>query len=1104
MRKEIIFLVCFGCILSTNTLLRAGSNPISPLKNFLDIEKLTNILDEIEEKTNKENHGTSSLDLVRTYQFESVDALINSNTNVGSYEEGMADMDAKEKAYEGNPKVIAARKAVEGLSKSNLIGALTGAELLQFPIGIKDSVNGYFYSIVFHEATILPEYTKLKVYGAIQKEGGPQLMFGSDDIKFTSEGGFIGDATLALFADFPYRPNSENVAFLFKGFERSPDGNHKGCYINFDCNGFKSARIDGDIIVTRDWILPTNENGKVIPGNERVRANVGLTVTDFNDFVVNVTLPSFTLTRDTSVAFLLDYAVIDFSDMKNAPGFEPPPVYDPTLELIVQPAPNPELDNLWKGLYIAKVEVILPQVFKQDDASLTLGAERLYIDNRGITGKFYVDDALPLEKGKLGRTGWAFSLDRVEMSTLYSEVYEFGFNGRVVLPVGEEDQGLRYTALANIRTESYLFDIGVDSTMTIPMWKVGKVVFNENTSINVGVVKGDFKVQAVISGVMNIKVLPSDETKDTDLTIADISFAELIVQDTLPYVSLADNTGHITFTAGPMLNNGILNVDHASLSNFEEDKVLFTIGMEAGPMSEDDGGAKVGGAIGMIAKPSFLNGKQKWEFDGMKLMSLQIHLDFADAGYIKGGIEFFADDPIYGNGFSGQLEGGFVKDGSRYVFSAAASARFGTVNEGKDDEFKYWSFDVYISSSKMAIPIYPPIAMNGFGGGMYHHMRMAEYDLDAMADDGLTNPYSGIVYKPDKATRLGLKATMGLTTTSGKAFQGVVTLELSFNQNLGLREIMIYGMGEIAGSNAGGATTEQGGGSIAANLNDTDTAVANSKTKAKSAKSNTITCSIMLKVSLINGFEMHGASKVFVDAGEGKIQGEGMLDLYVSTVTNKWHFYIGGYGDNSIVNHEDKVVPPVTVSLDFEVFQLTANLYFMFGNDLPGPPPLNPTIANYLEIPTSSNNRDKLNEGGRSAGNASGAAFGSSVNLDFNYGKDSNNNLDISGSAGFDLALLKNGDESKCSLVSTYPHGQKGWRAYGNLYIYASVGGRWQKCGWLGCVTIPIPTLSAGVLFQADAPNPVYFQAHIKIKIFSWLDLNAKADIGEKCGDVLN
>ncbi|WP_235297997.1 hypothetical protein [Portibacter marinus] len=1080
-------------------------NPIHNGHDFLNISKLTYYLDSIEAASNKLKTRTSTFQQVKGYQFKNVDQWIKSAASHKGEVDGMEDIDAMEVAYAGNPKVRAAQKAIDGLSRSNLIGALTGAEILQFPIGIKDSINGYTYSLVFHEARILPEYTIMKVYGAIQKKGGVQLMFGSDDIKFTSEGGFIGDATLALFADFPYRPNTSNMAFVFKAFDRNEDGNHGGCYITFDCNGFKSARIEGDVLVSREWILPTDETGQLLPGNQRVKANIGLTVSDFNHIVVNVSLPHFTLTQDTSIAFIVDEVVVDLSETKNAPGFEPPPIFDPEQQLIVSPSPDPTRDALWKGVFIQKIEVILPSVFQQDDDRLAFGAERLYLDHKGITGKFYVDQVLSLDRGSMGATGWAYSMDRLEMSTLYSEVYEFGFDGRVVIPIGDKNQSLRYRALANLKSENYVFDIGVDSLMTIPMWKVGSAVLNENTYLNVGVVNNAFKVQAVLSGTMNIEVSPSEITKNTDLTIADVSFGHLIIQDTLPYVSLGTHGGHITFTAGPILNNSILNVDHASIINMDNDRVMFSIGMEAGPMSEEDGGAKVGGAFGMVARPQMVSNRQSWEFEEMKLMALEIHLDFADAGYIKGGIVFFADDPVYGNGFAGNLEGGFVKDGNRYKFSAAASARFGTMNEGSEEEYKYWSFDVYISSSLMAVPIYPPIAANGFGGGMYHHMSMAGYELGLMAENGLNNPYSGIIYEPDRNTRLGLKATIGLTTTSGKAFQGVVTLELSFNQNLGLREIKLYGTGEIAGSDSEGWASAQKD-NISSNVMERSEAAAFNETNAK-GKANTISCAVMMRVSLVDGFLMHGNFNTYIDAGQGKIRGQGKLDLLVNVpqdpgLEDQWHLYIGGYADGSISNIEGEVIPPVSVGIYFKTFSITASLYLLMGNDLPGPPTLSPQLAAIFGQSANEINRSKLNEGGRSSSNATGAAFGSSMNVGFTYRHTKKNGepakwryVNVRGGAGFDLALLSFSDQSTCSLVDTFPHGQKGWRAYGRVYLYAEVEGYWLKA-------FKIHKQFLAFKAEGDLPNPDYFNIDLKIKILNKVDINKNVELGEKCGTV--
>ena len=1101
MREKPHVLLCVAIFLMGSITMYSANKPIESGKNLWAAEMLNDLIS---------SDDTISLSRLlgenrpkEQFQFSTVDALIHRDMmSTAIPEDNMDDVYKKTAEYYGNPKVQEAKRYVDGITSSRLIELLSGIETVKFPVGIKDSIKGYVYTIVFASAKLYPEYAEIKVFGGIQKHGEADLLFGSDNIKFSYEGGIIGDATLGLFSDFPVKRDGKKLAFVFNAFQESGNGNHQGTYLTFDCGGFVSARVDWDVIISRDWILPTDSEGKVKLGEERVTAKVALTATDLNDLVVEASVPHFTLTKDTSISFLVGNAIVDFSDQKNGVSFIPPPLYDENTGEIAYGSSDIETENLWKGVYFNTLEVVLPETFEQDGGkSLSFGAEALYIDSKGVTGKFYGDDVLPIETGKLGETGWAFGIDHVEIDLIYSQVYGFGFDGSVSIPIGETDKGLRYGAIANTATETYNFNIGIDSTMVIPMWDVSSVVLSRGSALNITVEDKKWKAQAVLSGIMEINVIATEEKKNTDLKIAGINFDKLLVNSYAPYVSLHPQGGHISFSVGPLLNNAFINIDHATLLQQEDDKVMFALGMEAGVMSQDDGGAKVGGSFGIVGKPVVNNGKQSWEFDEIRLMSLEVHLEFGQAGYIKGGITLFSGDPVYGNGFHGYLEGGFVQDGSRYKFSATASARFGTMNEATNDEYKYWSFDVYVSSSAVSIPLYPPLAANGFGGGMYHHMSMAGYDLDAMADNGLNNPYSGIIYEPDPNTRLGLKATIGLTTTSGKAFQGVVTLELAFNQNLGLREIRLYGTGEISGSDSEGWSKKQKD-DISSNVLDSGDAEALNATDAK-GKPNTITCAVMLRISLEGGFEMHGAFKVYLQAGEGKIRGEGALDLLASTKSNRWHFYLGGYTDNSITNIENVIIPPVSVSVDFEAFSVNAGLYLMFGNDLPGPPPISPQVASFFKIPRSTNNRDLLNSGGRSASMGTASAFGSYAALSFTYKVANEGYLDVEGGAGFDLCMLSNSDTSRCSVASNYPQGQKGWRALGRLYIYAKVGGSWKRDKWPR-IDIKIPPQYMGLLVEGDVPNPSFFDAQVRIKLFNWLNINKKIEMGNKCGEVIN
>ncbi len=1047
-------------------------------------------------------NNETSIKNLKSYQFSEVDKLIkNASSNYLVEEDGMEDIWKISEDYAGNPKVQKAKMAIASLNSSNLISLLTGTELTKLPVGIKHNIDGYTYTIVFSRAKLFADHAEIQVYGGIEKEGEVGLFFGADDIKFSYEGGIIGDATLGLFADYPIKRDSKKIAFLFHGFKKDNNGNNKeGTYITFDCNGFREARIDGNVIISREWIVPTDSNGVIIKDSQkRVTTHLALTVMDLNDFIVEASIPYFTLSQDTSITFAVDKATIDFSDSKNAPNFISPPEFNAENGELSQINADIETKNLWKGIYFEKLEIILPTIFKQDDQNLKVGAENLFIDSKGVTGKFYIENILTLDRGKLGNTGWAFSMENIEMDLIYNRVFGFGFAGQIVIPISDDQHPLRYGALANLATETYNFNIAIDSIMTIPMWDVVSVALKTGTKLNIAVEDGNFKAQAILCGNMAISLKPKEENKNTSLSIADIVFDKIIVNSYVPYVSLDSIGGHISFHSGPVLNNSFLNVDHATLTSYEGDKVMFTLGMEAGIMSEKDGGAKTGGTFGMVGKPILEGGRQKWEFDEMKLISLEIHLDFANAGYIKGGITFFSEDPIYGNGFYGYLDGGFVKTGGKYKFTAVANARFGTKYPNTVEEYKYWNFDVYVSFGDVPITLYPPIAANGFGGGMYHHMKMSGYELNAMIEGGPTNPYSGISYEPDNHIGLGLKATVGLTTTSGKAFQGVVTLELAFTDKLALAEILMYGTGEIAGAEGIGIENKQKL-SLSNNVKSQELAVSDNESEALKTKTNTITCAVFLRISLQDGFEMHGSFKAFLDAAEGIVQGEGLIDFLVSERTKNWHLYLGGYADRSITNIEGQVVPPVNVKIHFKSFQMGAEVYLMMGNDIPGPPPINTEVASYFGIPITTNNRDNLNNGGRSAANGTAAAFGASAYLNFKYIETPKRFINIKALAGFDLCLLNNSELSRCGLSNTSPQGQKGWRSLGQLFAYASIEGKWKKGG----INWTIPKQFIGISAQADLPNPDFFEVRVKAKLFDWLTIDQQVEIGEKCGEVIN
>ena len=170
---------------------------------------------------------------------------------------------------------------------------------------------------------------------------------------------------------------------------------------------------------------------------------------------------------------------------------------------------------------------------------------------------------------------------------------------------------------------------------------------------------------------------------------------------------------------------------------------------------------------------------------------------------------------------------------------------------------------------------------------------------------------------------------------------------------------------------------------------------------------------------------------------------------------------------------------PNSVSIEYNDLRIVAKAYFLMGNDIPGPPPLNAEAASYFGIPVNSNaeNRELLYCEENSPALGTGVALGASLNLKFEdkrrrkfLGKERTFfHIVARGDAGFDIALLKYGPETYCTEASPGdPHGVNGFRATGNIWAKVRVDGKVLGFKLVG--------LGLGILMQADMPNPSYFR----------------------------
>ena len=1100
--KKLVYLftiltICFSTI-------KASANPLDSISLKQIISPIT------KQKSNHNSIQNSQLTRYIDQYFE--DNNSNSFNFPASINDNLQDeIRNSEVAYTGNPLVKKADSLFNKIDIVGMVDKLTGGQIIKLPVGFTKSQGETKIEIIIPRAKYYENYCALEIYCRIVLKDKRKLFFGAENIKYNYTTGFTGDVKLALFADFPFKMGgSNNIGVTLKG---APRGSNSGTYVIMDCDGFKEARLEVDVQVTRDWILPCDKNGTVIE-NERVKSNFGITVTDINEMVLNMSLPSFTPAKaKEKVVFEVENAVIDFSDEANAPGFVLPNGFFNESDKVLPDPKNPKImerassnalaedvvddggdgengdgdsgievdndPNLWRGIFIKEFKMIFPKAFKNraENDRLAAGVENLYIDSRGLSGGFFVDNLLSMDQGEMGN--WSYSIDKIGVDINYSQLTGFKFVGGLKIPISGDNEYFTYGASGNIPKDMYNFFVRIDSSMTFPMLKAGKVVLSAGSGVYVNVVDDDFTVSAQLNGNLDISIKKGDdkteEGKNKTLQIAAVTFHNLIISQEKPFLGLGPG-GIFKFDSIPIMDGLPIDIRNASLvhSASNEKEYALTFVMDVSLMDSNDGGASCTGGTSIIFERSA--DAKKYTFNSIKYKLMFVEIHFGDAGYIKGGISSF-DNAEYGKGYKGSLEGGFSKkDNGTYLLSLSANAIFGKTS----DNLKYWYFDAFLSSSAWSVPIIPGILnANGFGGGAYYHMKMAALlPSDLLASPDPNKPPSGIKYVPDATTSIGFKASLGLTGTDD-SFLGFATLEMSFSKGGGIKNILFYGRGDFMmgkGKKENSPDTKN-----LANTADETKSINVDWSKTDGA--DRIKAAVILSLTFGEKFTFSGAFEAHMNLKNGLVTGTAMVDMYYSSP--KWHFYLGGYSDKSVKNSAGITMMPISASLNVgKSAPIKASMYFLMGNDLPGPPPLHPDVAKFFGIPVTTNRNNMGSD-------LAGFALGAGVFLDVEYKKSNNKYVNLKGGAGFDFAMLRYSNTSYCAGFNG-EHGINYWRASGRLYAYLGVSGKW---------VIPLPSVNAGILIQGDIPDPSYIDVHAKLKILG-ININFNAELGKKCNVV--
>ena len=324
-------------------------------------------------------------------------------------------------------------------SSQNFVDVLSQDALADLPLGIRPKTQSNVkYTVGIAKAVFRPQYTLLTAYLKINIPKG-DLIFGAQDIKLSHDGGIIGEAKLNLISDFTFDLDRGKTLITLRGNFSQP-----ATYATITCSGFKELFIDGHIQFSNAVIHPVNKSGDPIAGY--VESSFRTQLKDWNDLVVSVSLPEFGIKGINGTTFRLNNAVLDMSDYRN----------DSQMPAEYLGKYFSGHSELWRGVYIQSVEVVLPKTFaKRNDATrIAFGGSDLIIDGNGVTGSFLGKNLIPLEEGNAG--GWQYSLDLIQIDIETGKLRGGAFGGHLVMPTSEIDS-LRYTAV--IRPDTYVLKV---------------------------------------------------------------------------------------------------------------------------------------------------------------------------------------------------------------------------------------------------------------------------------------------------------------------------------------------------------------------------------------------------------------------------------------------------------------------------------------------------------------------------------------------------------------------------------------------------------------------------------------------------------------------
>ena len=588
------------------------------------------------------------------------------------------------------------------------------ANPISVPFGLKFATDD---TLAITEFIFEPNKSEFTVIARTRLEGdwaqNQTVGFKAKNIHFHPTEVVMPPERLELVEDLTVGNLNGKINFTFKKPTNPTAG---GCYIQWNENGFDHFGVEVDANFTRDWLIPTPDPDTTL----RVSANFVGVASAWDDIILTGNLPQCEFVNSDSMTLEVSNITMDLSDLRNPNGIVFPDNYPQ----------GAETSNLFRGFFMESSTLTLPKKWETHSGSPpTISVQNLIINNTGFT--FYAEATNVIQFPQASVADLGVSVDTVYMDMVTNTVTEAGVVGKIGLPIAAGDSmqnPLRYLAI---------FSNDQDPTQQ-PNFQL---TIEPTGPIHANTLKGDLNLDPTSHIIAYID--SSKKTFESNLT------GQLVWDDVkigpVKHVNFDIGFEEIQFNYNSSLPDGnkmMFDAGHWSFASPQKsvsdfpvsiDRIYFqpmTVGSNEYMhgnlnfdlifnLSEDVGGRSTMGVEFAIDKNTSPTTKSKFKpkYKGINISTIDVYAHLS-AVSIDGSIVFRNNDPVWGNGFKGNLNASFRSPS----IAISALAEFGNTNYQHSQTYRYWRVEADAIFTP-GIPFLPGVAFYGFGGGAFKNME---------------------------------------------------------------------------------------------------------------------------------------------------------------------------------------------------------------------------------------------------------------------------------------------------------------------------------------------------------------------------------------------